>query len=144
MGVELGSTRIKATLIGDDFKPLASGSHGWENRLVDGIWTYDMDDVWSGIAACYSDLAADVKSSSTASSSRTRSSRVSGMMHGYVALDAEGKLLVPFRTWRNNITAQASEALTDLLAYPIAQRWTSRTSTRRSSTARTTSGSSRT
>ena len=123
MGVELGSTRIKATLIGDDFKPLANGSHGWENRLVDGIWTYDIDDVWSGIAACYSDLAADVKKQYGVELSHLAAAGFSGMMHGYVALDEDGELLVPFRTWRNNFTAQASEELTELLAHPIAQRW---------------------
>ncbi|MFW5884597.1 MAG: xylulokinase [bacterium] len=123
MGVELGSTRIKATLVGDDFKPLANGSHGWENRLVDGIWTYDMDDVWSGISACFADLAADVERRYGVELSRLAAAGFSGMMHGYVALDADGKLLVPFRTWRNNITGQASRELTELLHYPIAQRW---------------------
>ncbi|MFW6292457.1 MAG: FGGY family carbohydrate kinase, partial [Spirochaetota bacterium] len=123
MGVELGSTRIKATLVGDDFKPLANGSHGWENRLVDGIWTYDMDDVWSGISACFADLAADVERRYGVDLSRLAAAGFSGMMHGYVALDADGKLLVPFRTWRNNITGQASRELIELLHYPIAQRW---------------------
>lgn len=124
LGVELGSTRIKATIIGADYKPLASGSHGWENQLVDGIWTYPMDGVWEGIASCFADLADDTSSRYGVKLNRLAAAGVSGMMHGYVALDAEGNLLVPFRTWRNNITAQASEALTDLLDYPIAQRWT--------------------
>jgi len=124
LGVELGSTRIKATLIGPDYKPLASGSHGWENQQEDGIWTYPMDEVWGGIASCFADLASDVSSRYGVNLTRVAAAGFSGMMHGYVALDADGNLLVPFRTWRNNITEHASEELTGLLDYPIAQRWT--------------------
>jgi sugar (pentulose or hexulose) kinase len=123
LGVEFGSTRIKATVIGADHQPLASGSHGWENKLVDGIWTYDMEDVWSGLASCVRELAHDVKERYRVDLRRLAGAGISAMMHGYVALDASGELLVPFRTWRNNITAQASRELTELFSYPIPQRW---------------------
>ena len=124
LGVELGSTRIKATIIGSDHKPLASGSHGWENKLVDGIWTYDMDEVWSGIASCMAELKEDIRTRYDVDLTSLAASGFSAMMHGYVALDESGALLVPFRTWRNNITGQASAELTDLLDYPTPQRWT--------------------
>lgn len=123
LGVELGSTRIKATLIAPDSTPLASGSHGWENKLEDGVWTYHIDEVWKGIAASYADLSQDVKKQYGITLKRLAGAGFSGMMHGYVALDKEGELLVPFRTWRNNITGRASEELTSLFGYPIAQRW---------------------
>jgi sugar (pentulose or hexulose) kinase len=123
LGCELGSTTIKATLIDPQGRPLASGSHGWENRLVDGNWTYGMDDVRSGLAQCFADLAARVRNDHQVSLTRVAAAGVSAMMHGYVAVDEEGKLLVPFRTWRNNNTAAASGELTALFAWPIPQRW---------------------
>ncbi len=123
LGVELGSTRIKATLIGPGHKPLASGTYGWENKLVDGIWTYDMNDVLTGVSSCFADLAADVEKKYGVALKNVSGAGLSGMMHGYIALDSAGNLLVPFRTWRNNITQQASAALTRLFNYPIPQRW---------------------
>lgn len=123
LGCELGSTTIKATLITPDGRVLASGSRLWENKLVDGIWTYDMDDVWSGLAACYADLATDVRSRYDVPLIRVASAGFSAMMHGYIAVDAHGELLVPFRTWRNNITGDAAGELTELLDWPIPQRW---------------------
>ncbi len=123
LGVEFGSTRIKATLIGPDFRPLASGAHGWQNEYVDGVWTYAMDDVWSGLAACYRELADAVRETCGSPPAAIASAGLSGMMHGYVALDADGNLLVPFRTWRNNITEPAAKVLTGAFTYPIAQRW---------------------
>jgi sugar (pentulose or hexulose) kinase len=123
LGIELGSTRIKASLIAPDTTPLASGSHGWENQLKDGVWTYDTEDVWRGIAACYAALAADVRERYGLELRTLAAMGVSGMMHGYVALDAEGKLLVPFRTWRNNITGRACAELTPLLDFAVPQRW---------------------
>ncbi len=123
LGFELGSTRIKATLIDEAGHPVASGSHAWENKLVDGVWTYDMDDVWSGTAACWSDLAADVARRFGAHLATVAAGGFSGMMHGYVALDADGELLAPFRTWRNNITGDAAAELTDLFQFAIPQRW---------------------
>ncbi len=123
LGVELGSTRIKATLIGPDFRPLAAGSHGWENRQEDGVWTYPLDEVWTGLAACFADLAGDVKRQYGTAVSQVAAAGFSGMMHGYLAFDEAGELLVPFRTWRNNITGQASEELGSLFGFPIPQRW---------------------
>ncbi len=123
LGIELGSTRIKASLIAPDTTPLASGSHAWENQLKDGLWTYDMDDVWRGIAACYASLVADVRSRYGLELQSVAALGVSGMMHGYVALDREGQLLVPFRTWRNNVTGEACAKLTPLLDFAVPQRW---------------------
>ncbi len=124
LGIEFGSTRIKASLIAPDTTPLASGSHAWENRLRDGLWTYDMDDVWQGLAASYASLLADVQARYGIEMAAVAGIGFSGMMHGYVALDAAGELLVPFRTWRNNVTAQACSELTPLLDFAVPQRWT--------------------
>src|SRR5688572_11014686 len=107
LGIELGSTRIKASLVAPDTTPLASGSHAWENRLEQGVWTYDMEDVWRGIAACYASLAEDVRTRYGLELRAVAALGISGMMHGYVALNVEGQLLAPFRTWRNNITGRA-------------------------------------
>jgi sugar (pentulose or hexulose) kinase len=123
LGLELGSTRIKASLIAPDTTPLASGSHAWENRLEDGVWTYDIQDVWRGLAACYASLVEDVRARYSCELPTVAAMGVSGMMHGYVALDRAGKLLVPFRTWRNNITGKACAELTPLLDFAVPQRW---------------------
>ncbi len=123
LGIELGSTRIKAVLIGEDHSPIASGSHDWENRYVDHIWTYTLEDIWTGIQNCYSSMAADVKEKYGVTLTTIGSIGFSAMMHGYMAFDKEGKLLVPFRTWRNTITGPASEKLTEVFQYNIPQRW---------------------
>ncbi len=123
LGIELGSTRIKASLVAPDTTPLASGSHTWENQHKHGVWTYDMADVWRGLAACYASLVEDVSSRYRVELQRVGALGISGMMHGYVALDGEGQLLVPFRTWRNNITGQACAELTPLLDFAVPQRW---------------------
>lgn len=123
LGIEFGSTRIKASLIAPDTTPLASGSHNWENRLKDGVWTYDMEDVWKGLAACYASLVEDVRTRYALELGAVAAMGISGMMHGYVALDKDGKLLVPFRTWRNNITGRACDALSPLLDFAVPQRW---------------------
>lgn len=124
LGIELGSTRIKASLVAPDATPLASGWHTWENRLRDGIWTYDMADVWTGLAAAYASLVDDVRARHAVELRTVAAMGFSAMMHGYVALDAEGQLLVPFRTWRNNITGPACAVLTPLLDFSVPQRWT--------------------
>ena len=124
LGIEFGSTRIKASLIAPDTTPLASGSHVWENQLKDGVWTYDMDDVWKGLASCYASLVEDVRTQFKLELKTVAAMGFSGMMHGYVALDSDGKLLVPFRTWRNTITGQACAELTPLLDFAVPQRWT--------------------
>jgi sugar (pentulose or hexulose) kinase len=123
LGIEFGSTRIKASLIAPDTTPLALGSHAWENQLKDGVWTYDMEDVWRGLAACYASLVQDVRARYSLELNAVAAMGLSGMMHGYVALDVEGKLLVPFRTWRNNITGKACDELTPLLDFAVPQRW---------------------
>ncbi len=123
LGIEFGSTRIKAVLVDGTCSPIASGSHEWENRLEGGIWTYSMDDVWRGLSDCYADLKRDVQAKYGAALTRIGAIGVSAMMHGYLAFDAADKLLVPFRTWRNTITGQAAEALTALLGFNIPQRW---------------------
>ncbi len=123
LGIEFGSTRIKAALIAPDTTPLASGSYAWENQLRDGVWTYDMADVWKGLAACYASLVDDVRTRYGLELRTVAALGISGMMHGYVALDGDGQLLVPFRTWRNNITGQACAELTPLLDFAVPQRW---------------------
>ncbi|HYJ07676.1 MAG TPA: FGGY-family carbohydrate kinase [Polyangiaceae bacterium] len=123
LGIEFGSTRIKASLIAPDTTPLASGSHAWENRLEDGVWTYALKDVWLGLSACYATLAEDVRARYAVELEKLAAMGVSGMMHGYIALDRQGQLLVPFRTWRNNITSQACTELTQLLDFAVPQRW---------------------
>ncbi|MCH5213341.1 MAG: FGGY-family carbohydrate kinase [Oscillospiraceae bacterium] len=123
LGIEFGSTRIKAVLIGEDKAPIASGSHDWENSLVNGIWTYSLEEIWEGLQDCYSQLAKDVKEQYDVEITQLAAIGFSAMMHGYMAFDKDGELLVPFRTWRNAITEEASEKLTKLFNYPIPQRW---------------------
>lgn len=123
LGIELGSTRIKAVLIDEQGKPLASGSYEWENQLVDGIWTYSLEEVWKGMQGCYQDLLADVKKQYDAVITTIGSIGFSAMMHGYLAFDKEDHLLVPFRTWRNTITEEAAKKLTAEFNYNIPQRW---------------------
>lgn len=123
LGIELGSTRIKAVVIGEDNKPIASGSHDWENQLVNGIWTYSLDAIWTGLQDCYSNMAADVKEKYGVEAESFAAIGFSAMMHGYMAFDKNDELLVPFRTWRNTITGEASKELFDLFNYNIPQRW---------------------
>jgi sugar (pentulose or hexulose) kinase len=123
LGIELGSTRIKAVLIGEDHAPIASGSHEWENRYENGVWTYSLEDVWTGLQESYRDLTRDVLEQYNTSLQAIGAIGFSAMMHGYMAFDQGGNLLVPFRTWRNTMTAQASEQLTDLFQFNIPQRW---------------------
>lgn len=123
IGIELGSTRIKAVLISTEGTILATGGADWENRLIDGIWTYHQDEVWEKLQAAYSDLAKTVKEKYHTIIRSAKGLGISAMMHGYLPFDKQGKQLVPFRTWRNNITVEASEKLTELFQYPIPQRW---------------------
>ena len=123
LGIELGSTRIKAVLIGPDHTPIATGSHDWENQFVDRIWTYSLDAVWEGMRACFASLAADVQAQYGVALQRIGAMGVSAMMHGYLPFDADEELLVPFRTWRNTITGQAAEELSTLFDHNIPQRW---------------------
>ncbi len=123
LGIELGSTRIKAVLIDRDHRPIASGSHEWENRYEDGIWTYHLEDVWTGLQDSYGSLRRDVLERYNVPLRTVSAIGFSGMMHGYLPFDKHDNLLAPFRTWRNTITGQAAENLTDLFQFNIPQRW---------------------
>lgn len=123
LGIELGSTRIKAVLIGPEYEPIASGSHDWENRLENGIWTYSLQEVWSGIQDAYATLAADVHNRYGVPLTTVGAMGISAMMHGYMVFDKDGGQLVPFRTWRNTITEQAAALLTKEFSFNIPQRW---------------------
>ncbi len=123
VGVEFGSTRIKAVVLSPDHLPIASGQHGWENSLKDGVWTYSLDEVWSGLQAAIVDLKSNLLSQHDVRLTQPRAIGISGMMHGYMVFDREGRQLTPFRTWRNTMTSQASEDLTRLFNSPIPQRW---------------------
>ena len=125
LGIELGSTRIKACLVDadDPASVLAVGSHAWENRLEGGLWTYSLDDVWSGLQAAYADLVADAQQRHGVTPDTFGAIGVSAMMHGYLAFDGAGELLVPFRTWRNTNTGAAAAELTDAFGVNIPLRW---------------------
>ena len=123
LGIELGSTRIKAVLIDENHIPVASGSYEWENQLVDGIWTYAMDDVRTGVRACFLDLKKNVQKTFGQTLTRVGAMGVSGMMHGYLPFDADWNLLAGFRTWRNTITGEAAAKLTEMFQFNIPQRW---------------------
>ncbi|GAB3605259.1 FGGY-family carbohydrate kinase [Conyzicola nivalis] len=123
LGIELGSTRIKICLIGDDAAVLAVGSHEWENAFVDRVWTYSLDDAWSGIRAAYADLVSDAEARYGVRPDGFGAVGVSAMMHGYLAFDHAGEQLVPFRTWRNTTTGVAAAELTELFGLNIPLRW---------------------
>ncbi len=123
LGIELGSTRIKAVLVNEKNQPIASGSHEWENQLVDNIWTYSEEAIWTGIQASYQDMVRDVKEKYGVPVKKLAAIGFSAMMHGYMPFNEAGELLVPFRTWRNTMTEKASEELTELFQYHIPQRW---------------------
>jgi len=123
LGIEFGSTRIKAVLNGRDNEPVAIGTFDWENSLVDGYWTYGDDEVFAGLAACYASLKADVRERYGVTLRRVGALGISAMMHGYLAFDARDELLVPFRTWRNTTTLEAARKLTELFGFHIPERW---------------------
>ena len=123
IGIEFGSTRIKAVLIGEDNTPIAAGVHDWQNSLADGIWTYSLDDIHGGLRACFTDLMKNVREQFGAELTSAAGIGISAMMHGYLAFDENGELLTPFRTWRNSITGQAAAELTEALGFNIPERW---------------------
>lgn len=123
LGIEFGSTRIKAVLIGEDFKPIAQGSHEWENQLEHGLWTYSLASIWEGLQESYQALAAEVKEKYGVDLVKVGSIGFSAMMHGYMAFNQKGDLLVPFRTWRNTNTEKAAKRLTQEFQYNIPLRW---------------------
>ena len=124
LGIEFGSTRIKAVLIGSDHSPIASGGHDWENKLENGVWTYALESVWTGVQDAYAKMAADVKETYGVELTKVGALGFSAMMHGYIVFDKDNKQLVPFRTWRNAITEEAADRLTKLFNFNIPQRWT--------------------
>lgn len=123
LGIELGSTRIKAVLTDENHAPAASGSYDWENKLENGYWTYSLDDIHNGVRSCFASLAEDVKNRYGIALTHVGAMGVSAMMHGYMAFDENDRLLVPFRTWRNTTTKQAAEELSEALGFNIPQRW---------------------
>ena len=123
LGIEFGSTRIKAVLIDEKNVPIASGSHDWENQLENGIWTYSLEAIWAGLQDSYAKMAEDVKNQYGTEIKSLAAIGFSAMMHGYMAFNEAGELLVPFRTWRNTITEQAAEALSEAFDFQIPQRW---------------------
>ncbi len=123
LGIEMGSTRIKAVLIDEKHNPIAQGSHGWENRLENGVWTYHMDDVWTGLQDSFANLKAEVAEKYGVKLTNLKAMGFSAMMHGYLPFDKDGKQLAEFRTWRNTITEEAATELTNLFKFNIPQRW---------------------
>ncbi|MDE6689358.1 MAG: FGGY-family carbohydrate kinase [Prevotella sp.] len=123
LGIEFGSTRIKAVLIDENNKPIAQGSHEWENQLVDGLWTYSTEAIWYGLQDCYADLRKDVRKQYDCEIESLAAIGFSAMMHGYMAFNEKEEILVPFRTWRNTNTGKAAAELSKLFNYNIPLRW---------------------
>ena len=123
LGIELGSTRIKAVLIDQSFAPVASGAHRWENLFEDGYWTYRLEDAWTGIQSAYAELAADYLNTTGQPLTELDGMGVSAMMHGYLPFDGGGRQLAPFHTWRNTSTEQAAGVLSEAFAFNLPQRW---------------------
>ena len=123
LGIEFGSTRIKAVLIDTDNNPIAQGSFEWENQLVDGLWTYSIDTIWKGLQDCYADLRKNVKAEYDCEIKQLAAIGISAMMHGYMAFGKDQNILVPFRTWRNTNTAKAAAELSELFHFNIPLRW---------------------
>ena len=123
LGIELGSTRIKACLVDESFSPIATGGYEWENKFENGYWTYDLEEVPMGLRACFAELSKNVFEKYGTRLERVGAIGISGMMHGYLPFDAEGNLLTPFRTWRNTTTPAAAEVLSELFDFNVPQRW---------------------
>lgn len=123
LGIEFGSTRIKAVLVDDSHAPIAMGTYDWENRLENNIWTYSLEDIWKGLQGCYKSLADDVEAKYGEKLTTLGALGFSGMMHGYMPFNAESELLVPFRTWRNTMTEEACRKLIPVFNFNIPQRW---------------------
>lgn len=123
LGIEFGSTRIKAVLVDGSYTPIAMGTYDWENRLENNIWTYSLEDIRKGLQGCYKSLADDVEAKYGEKLTTLGALGFSGMMHGYMPFNAEGELLVPFRTWRNTMTEEACKKLIPVFNFNIPQRW---------------------
>ena len=124
LGIEFGSTNIKGVLVDEKGAVLATGSFGWENSLIDGIWTYSQDEILNGLKSCYTDLRQAVEDKYEVKPDRYGALGISAMMHGYIALDKDGNMLAPFQTWRNSNTQKAADELTELFKFNIPLRWT--------------------
>ena len=123
LGIEFGSTRIKAVLVDEENKPIAQGSHEWENQLVNGLWTYSTEAIWYGLQDCYADLRANVRKEYDTEIEELAAIGISAMMHGYMPFNDKAEILVPFRTWRNTNTGKAAAELSELFVYNIPLRW---------------------
>lgn len=123
IGIEFGSTRIKALLIGEEHEPLASGIYDWQNEMLDGVWTYSLENVRKGLRECFADLMKNVEEKYSTKLETAAAIGISAMMHGYLVFDENGGQLVPFRTWRNTMTEEAADKLTDVFGFNIPQRW---------------------
>lgn len=123
LGIEFGSTRIKAVVIDENNLPIASGNYDWENSFIDGIWTYSLNEIHAGLKGCYADLKKKVKAEFGVTLRGFAAIGISGMMHGYMPFNKAGELLVPFRTWRNTITEKAADELSEAFDFNIPQRW---------------------
>ena len=123
LGIELGSTRIKAILIDQNHKTIATGGFEWENRYENGVWTYHIEEVWAGLQACFAELSRDVLARYETPLLTVRAMGISAMMHGYLAFDAQDNLLAPFRTWRNTSTAQGAKIMSEAFQFNVPQRW---------------------
>ncbi len=123
LGIEFGSTRIKAVLIDPEYKPIAQGSHTWENQLENGLWTYSIDSIWNGLQDCYSELRNNVKEQYGIEIENLASVGISAMMHGYMPFNKDGEILAPFRTWRNTNTGKAAAELSELFVFNVPLRW---------------------
>lgn len=123
LGIEFGSTRIKACLIDDEYKPVTSGEYNWENKFENGYWTYSLDEIHKGLKGCFRNLSQNVYKLYGIQLTTVGAMGISGMMHGYLAFDVDDNLLLPFRTWRNTTTEKASDKLTEMFGFNIPQRW---------------------
>ena len=123
LGIELGSTRIKGILVDENNEVIAAGGYSWENKLENGIWTYHLNDVWTGMRECYRTLAEDVRGKYDIELTSVGAMGISGMMHGYLVFDKEGRQLADFRTWRNTVTERSAAELSELFGFNIPQRW---------------------
>lgn len=124
LGIEFGSTNIKGVLVDENGHVLATGSFGWENSLIDGIWTYSQEEILNGLKTCYANLRGEVEKKYGVTPDTYGAIGISAMMHGYIALDKDGNMLAPFQTWRNSNTEQAADELTELFQFNIPLRWT--------------------
>ena len=139
LGIEFGSTRIKAVLIDDNFQTIASGDYSWASHLEDGLWSYTTEEIWGGLQSAYASMANDVETAYGEKLTHVGHIGFSAMMHGYLAFDEAGELLVPFRTWQNTNTSEAHKKLSELFQYNIPERGPSLTCTRPCSTRKSTS-----